>query len=68
LEGGLAAKNGLQKVHQLHPEMEHINALRQYQPQVQGELKPATGKNQLGERAEARIFGLGFGLGVGSHG
>jgi hypothetical protein len=42
--------------------------LRQYQPQVQGELKPATGKNQLGERAEARIFGLGFGLGVGSHG
>ena len=44
----LSAEGGLDQVHQFHPEMEHVDRLRQDQPQVQRQLQPAARKDEAG--------------------
>ena len=53
LHCGLAAKSGLHQMDQFNPKVVDINALGQNQAQVQGQLKPATGKNKIGQASSA---------------
>jgi hypothetical protein len=68
-------KGGLDQVHQFDPEMEHVHRLRRDQAQVQRQLQPAAGKDQVGQGPQGAlgrvldwqwIMGLGHGKGYGA--
>ena len=54
------------EVHEFHPEVEDVDALRDDEPQVQRQLQPAAGEDERGQRAQAALLG-GEGVGVGGH-
>jgi len=48
----LVAKCGLEQVHQLNPKVKHVYRLGSNQAQVQRQLQPAAGKDQIGQGFE----------------
>ena len=63
LQRRLAAEGRLQQVHQLDPEVKHVDRLRRDQAQVQRQLQPAAGENQAGQGTQRRA-GVIQGIGV----
>ena len=62
LQGGRTSKDGFDQVQQLDQKVEDIDALCGDQTDIQGQLQPATGKNEVGKRTKRRSFGDdGFG-------
>ena len=57
----LVAEHRLHEVHELDPEVEHVHALRDDQPQVQRQLQPARAEDQGGQGPEADVAVLGHG-------
>jgi hypothetical protein len=61
LQRRLAAEGRFDQMHQLNPEMKHVDTLGRDQAQVKRQLQPAAGKDQ------GRGARRGFGRGVGRH-
>ena len=53
---GLVAECGLDQVHQLDPEVVHVDALRQDQAEVERQLQPAAHEDEIRDRPQA--YGL----------
>jgi hypothetical protein len=61
LQRGLAAERGFDQVQQLDQEVHHVHRLRDDQAQVQRQLQPAAGEDQLGQRPIGTVrVGGGF--------
>ena len=58
LQGGLVAHGRFEQMHQFHPKMEHVHGLRCDQAQVQRQLQPAAGKDEIGQGAQSAVASL----------
>jgi hypothetical protein len=59
LQRGLAAEGGFDQVPQLDQEVHHVHRLRGDQAQVQRQLQPAAGEDQVGQGAQRGGLGGG---------
>ena len=65
LQRGLAAEGGLDQVHQLDPEVEDVDRLRDDQAEVQRQLQPPAHEDEVGQRPQRCDAAVGverFGL------